>query len=252
MGRKVSFWASVFFIFFCILIIVPIVGALADDGTIRNIWLDVLEVFPFGGMLGELVVRIFSKALGQYIDVSEYLSGNALPGSAIMWMQEILKLCMTGIFYGALTAVVDQLIKVKKTSKGWAGAERVLWHMFCTLLASVLCGLIFQFLYSQINQLSSQAARIWTDAIMFLVTGGGIVVYILLLGTLGKALIYVIIKLVLLNTLNAVLSYSLLLMILLCLSEKSYLLLAGSIGAWGVLIVLLIGIDIMLSSVLEK
>lgn len=252
MNRKVSFWASVFFMLLCILVLIPIIGTLADDGTIRSIWLDVLDVFPFGGMLGELTIHIVSKVIGQYIDVNEYISGSSQLNNAVVWLREILKLCMTGIFYGALTAAVDNWIKVKKTSRGWAGAERILWHMFCALLSSVLCGLVFQFLYGQLDQLASGVARAITDIIMFGVTAGGIFAYILILGTLGKALAYVVVKLIVVNTLNVVASYVLVLSILLCLSEKAYLLLMGSVGAWGICIVLLIGVDMMLSSILEK
>lgn len=252
MNRKIRFWASAFLIFLSMFILLPVVGVLADDGTIRNIWLDMLEVFPFGGALGELTVNIVSKVLGEYIDINEYLAGSTQPEGPAVWMQEVAKLCMTGIFYGALTAAVDNWIEVKKTSKGWAGVQRILWHMFCALLASILCGLVFQFFLSQLVQLTPQAGRIIADVVMFGVAAGGIWVYILILGALGNALVYVVIKLIVVNTLNVVASYMLMLAVLLCLSEKAYLMLAGSIGTWGVIIVMLIGLDIILSSVLEK
>ena len=92
MNRKIRFWASAFLIFLSMFILLPVVGVLADDGTIRNIWLDMLEVFPFGGALGELTVNIVSKVLGEYIDINEYLAGRTQPEGTAVWMQEVAKL----------------------------------------------------------------------------------------------------------------------------------------------------------------
>lgn len=252
MYRKIKFWASAFLIFLCLLVILPVVGGIADEGVIRDIWMGVIEIFPFGGMIGEFVIRIVSKALGQYIDMKEYMTGVSELKNVTVLIQELMKLCMSGIFFGVLTAAADTWIKVRKNSGGWAAAERILWHMFCALLSAVLCGLVFQFLQSQLNRLRMPSAKILSEILLFVVISGGIWVYVVLLGSFGKAIVTVVVRHVLLNTLNITISYILILTALLCVSEKLYLLLAGSIGIWGVCTALLIGVDILVLSVLEK
>ena len=62
---------------------------------------------------------------------------------------------------------------------------------------------------------------------------------------------FVFLKIVLTNTLKVAATYTGTLLVLLFLSEKAYLKMVSAIGAWAVVIILLIGVDMMLSSVYD-
>lgn len=63
------------------------------------------------------------------------------------------------------------------------------------------------------------------------------------------ALVFVLIKIVIINVLKVGATYTGILLVLLFLGEKAYLKMFSVISVWGVVIIVLIGIDIMISSI---
>lgn len=253
MERRGRFWATALMGLMILMIVIPIFAALADEGFFKEVWVDVIEAFPFGSSFGELAIRIFNKIVMTGASMVEYEQAfTKLTGPAAL-MQEFGKLCLTAVIYEAVANAGDAAMVTKETSKGWAFAQRTLWHMLAALLCAGLCSMLLRFTYGQINQLLPKLSGLWSGIIAGIVLSGAVGVFFFVLGIgLLRTLLFVFVKIVLMNVLNLCTSYLFLLFVLLCMSEKAYVKIASGSCIWLAVIVALIGIDLMLTPVLKK
>lgn len=252
-SRRGRFWATALMLFMVLWVVIPVFAMLADEGFFKEVWVDIIEAFPFGSAFGELAVRIFNKVVSTGASMTQYTQAFVnLTGPAAM-MQELGKLCLTAVIYEAVANAGDAVMVTKETSKGWAFAQRALWHMVAALLCAGLCSMLLRFVYGQINQLAPAFSRFWSDVIVTIVLSGAVGVFFFVLGIgLARTILYVLVKLVLMNVINMVISYVFLLFIVLCMSEKAYLKIFSGSCIWLALIIALVGIDLMLTPVLKR
>ena len=194
-------------------------GSMADDGVILDAWYAMIGYIPFGNVLAPLCVDLFSESFNLGKNMSEYLIGiKAL--TMLDFFQDVVILLLTAVCFEAVNNFVQVLMGVKE--KG--GIYNVLLQMISGI--SVLVTLIT-------------------------VSGAvGVLYFVLGIGLAG-AIGFVFLKIVLTNTLKVAATYTGTLLVLLFLSEKAYLKMVSAIGAWAVVIILLIGVDMMLSSVYD-
>ena len=221
-------------------------GSMADDGVILDAWYAMIGYIPFGNVLAPLCVDLFSESFNLGKNMSEYLIGiKAL--TMLDFFQDVVILLLTAVCFEAVNNFVQVLMGVKE--KG--GIYNVLLQMISGMVAALL-SIILNVLCRQLVSLPKAVQGIISVLVTLITVSGAVGVLYFVLGIgLAGAIGFVFLKIVLTNTLKVAATYTGTLLVLLFLSEKAYLKMVSAIGAWAVVIILLIGVDMMLSSVYD-
>lgn len=253
MRQKRSFFATLLLAFMIIWLILPVFAAALGEDFMKDIWSDVAEAIPFGNTFGEWAIQIFTQVTQIPVSVSEYRTPYAAAKSAAVLMQEFGKLCLTAVIYEAVGNFGDVCMGIKEKGGIWAVAQKVLWHMICAFLCAGLCSIVLQFAYAQINSMVPSWSRIWSGIITGIVLLGSVGVFFFILqSSIIVALVYVFVKIVFVNVVKLCVTYIFLLFTILCISEQAYMKLFTGSCMWLLIIIILIGIDLMIGSVIKK
>ena len=227
------------------------VGSLADDGVILDAWYAMVGCVPFGNILAPFCVDLFSESFNLGKNMSEYLIG--IKGlTALDFFQDVVTVLLTAVFYEA----VDNFVQVLMGIKERGGIHNVLMQMISGMvsvfLATIVAGVALNYLCQQLVLLPDIARGIISVLVTLITVSGAVgVIYFVLGMGIVRALSYVFLKLVLTNTLKVMATYTGALLVMLFLGEKAYLKMFSACAAWGVVIILLIGADLLISSVYE-
>lgn len=244
---------SMFLIFVLLLPFIGIIIELfVDTGIFHNIWVEFIENIPFGGFIGKMALELFSKFIPVAVDSQAYLSGAKEIHGILEFLQEFGKLFLTATIYGMLEKIFDVAMELTEESAVIAFIKNTISHMVAVFLAAILVGPLLQFAFGQINQLKSLGAQIMTSVILIISLIGAMGIYAFLLSaTTGLVIGYVLVKLVLMNLVDLLFSSLCLTFILLNIAEKTWELALLGMGGWIAVLILLVAIDLMLSSVFD-
>ena len=222
-------------------------GSMADDGVILDAWYAMIGYIPFGNVLAPLCVDLFSESFNLGKNMSEYLIGiKAL--TMLDFFQDVVILLLTAVCFEAVNNFVQVLMGVKEKGGIYNVLLQMISGMVAALLSTFAASIILNVLCRQLVSLPKAVQGIISVLVTLITVSGAVVVLgIGLAGAIG----FVFLKIVLTNTLKVAATYTGTLLVLLFLSEKAYLKMVSAIGAWAVVIILLIGVDMMLSSVYD-
>lgn len=227
-------------------------AALAEEGFFKSVWLTVVEAFPMGNVFAELIVRFAVAGLGAKIDVSAYLSG-VKPLEVIELLQDFGKLCLTAVIYECVSEAGDAFMGIRKEARGWAFAQKALWHMFSALLCALLCNMLLAFAYNQINcflPTKPKLAEFWTNVISFITLAGSTGVFYFIRGTGVLKAILSMVKMAVFNVAGISMTYAMLLILILCAAEGNMGVFCTALSIWMVLQLLLVAFNLMLEPLL--
>ena len=204
---------------------------------ILDAWYAIIGYMPFGMVLANLCVDLFSESFNLGKNMSEYLIGiKAL--TMLDFFQDVVILLLTAVCFEAVNNFVQVLMGVKEKGGIYNVLLQMISGMVAALLSTFAASIILNVLCRQLVTLITVSGAV---GVLYFVLGIG------LAGAIG----FVFLKIVLTNTLKVAATYTGTLLVLLFLSEKAYLKMVSAIGAWAVVIILLIGVDMMLSSVYD-
>ena len=200
-------------------------GSMADDGVILDAWYAMIGYIPFGNVLAPLCMDFF---------------------------QDVVILLLTAVCFEAVNNFVQVLMGVKEKGGIYNVLLQMISGMVAALLSTFAASIILNVLCRQLVSLPKAVQGIISVLVTLITVSGAVGVLYFVLGIgLAGAIGFVFLKIVLTNTLKVAATYTGTLLVLLFLSEKAYLKMVSAIGAWAVVIILLIGVDMMLSSVYD-
>lgn len=109
--------------------------------------------------------------------------------------------------------------------------------------------LLMNFLCGQLASVSSAVQWVVSTLVSLITVGGAVGIFYLILGAgVLQTIAYVGIKIIFVNVFKVLATYLGVLLILLFIGEEAYVSAFAALAGWGVVIVILIGVDIMISS----
>ena len=250
-SRAIKVISTALLAYFIIMIATVIFGSMADDGVILDAWYSMLAYIPFGNVWGTICIDLFSDFFNMGNNLSEYLVG-IKELSLLDVFEDIATLMLTAVFFEA----VNNALQVVMNIKGRGGIYNVLMKMISGMVSALLCtfiaSIVLHFLCQQLVLLPNIIQGIISILVTCITVSGavGVMYFVMGVGIVG-ALAFVFLKIVLINVLKVGVTYTCIMLVLLFLNEKAYLKLFSAFAAWGVVIIILIGIDIMISSIFE-
>ena len=224
-------------------------------GSAEGVILKVVEIFPFGEGILHLALSIASAIGGQVVSFPEtqgYLTFSYVLG-------ELAKGIFTIIIFELLNLLLYMVLGLTDGTGRWNGLKKTCVTVFDALLAACLAPLPIQFAMDQISILMANgqglrqiAGNIISCIVYAVVAGGAIVFLYVVLGfTLAKAIAFILGKVVLIDFVRLLVSYTCILLILLFWYSGNYgMLIPACCGLLGISL-LLAGIDLVISPLLE-
>lgn len=232
-----------------IFLITAVFSMLVDDGVIMQAWISTLTQIPFGGLFGELAVNLFSDSVGMGMDISKYLI-MMQPMGFLNILEDCSRLLLTALFFEAVNCACQSFLGVFG-KKG--GIHNILMQMCSGIISLLLCTFIATaltaYLYKQMALLPTAAQGVISGVVSVIsILGAYGVAMAVFGGTVLSTIAFVGVKMVLVNVLKVIASYVAMLLLLLFLNEGAYIKALGVFSGWGVVIVLLVGVDLLISS----
>ena len=230
-----------------------IMGTFVEEGVILQLWVSLITKIPFGNAFGELSVNIFVDVFGATYDTVKYASVLSKV-TFLQVLEDCSRLLLVALCYEAVNSFVQNMLGVWKKQSGLANilmqmASSMISIVLCTVVATAITG----FLYQQVVQLPNVARGIISTIVSILLIAGAYGVATLVLGaTVLGTVAFVGVNMILTNALKVIASYVGMLLIIMFLNEGAYAKLFAAVSGWGVVIVLLIGIDLMMSSLFKR
>lgn len=244
--------AALLLSYFVIMTVSAVFGASLDRDSMLDVWVAVLESLPFGKVFGMISIRIFTEALGMGRDMSAYILrlNNFGP---IDFLNDLCKIILTGALIEAVGFFLQALTGV---SEG-GGITKITMRGIIGVVSAFLCTGIAALVLSHLeNSLISfpDAVQGAIKFIVFLISIAGTVgIFYFTLGcSIAGALVMGLVKNLLVNVIKVAATYIGVLLILLYISEGEYLKILPVIGGWGVVIIMMIGVDLMLESIFKE
>lgn len=250
-SRAIKVISTALLAYFIIIIATAIFGSMADEGVILDAWFSMVEYIPFGSVWGNICINLFSDSFNMGNGLAEYLiSVKAL--SLLDVFEDTATLILTAVFFEA----VNNALQVIMNIKGRGGIYNILMKMISGMISALLCtfiaSIVLHFLCQQLVLLPNIIQGIISILVTCITVSGavGVMYFVMGVGIFG-VVAFVLLKIVLINVLKVGATYTCIMLVLLFLGEKAYLKLFSVFAAWGVVIIMLIGIDIMISSIFE-
>lgn len=237
--------------YFVIMVATAIFGSVADNGTILEAWYSMLKYIPFGNVLAPVCVDLFSDSFNLGNDLAKYLS-DVKSFTPLDFFEDTAILMLTAVFFEA----VNNALQVMMNIKGCGGIHNILMRMISGMVSTLVCtfiaSIVLQYLCQQLVLLPNVVQGVISIIVTCITVGGAIGVLYFVLGTgIVGAIGFVLIKIILINVLKVAATYTGILLVVLFLGEKAYLKLFSVFAGWGVVIIMLVGIEIMISSVFD-
>ena len=249
----VSFLATILLSFIIVYVTIAVGGALSGDDLILDMFLNVIDVLPYGNAIAEFAFTLISGFLGTTVNYTQGMFGSD-SATFLYLVQEFCKLCLSAGIFPALNEFLQIICGVKNESGIWNFLKSIVITMLCGYLAAFFAGLALEFLFTQVQGLPRIAQGILSGGVSLGIIGGVFMIVKLLFFSGGSMLaftLYYLIRYVLLNIIKIMIVY---LMIL----STFILILWGNIGAFitsmgglFVLLIMVIGFDIMLKSAFD-
>lgn len=235
-----------------IVITTAIISVFVEEGVILQAWLSMVTKIPFGSAFGELSVNIFVEAFGMGYDMSQYV--NSLQKITFLQiLEDCCRLVLAALFYEAVNSFIQSFLGVWDKQKG---LHNVLMKMASSMISIVLCTFIAtwttDFLYSQVAKLPNAAQGIISAIVSVILVAGAYGVATLVLGaTVLGTIAFVGVNMIMLNILKVLASYVGMLLIILFLNEGAYLQVLATVSSWGVVIIMLVGVEILVTGIVR-
>lgn len=237
----------IFFVF-----VAPILGVLVEKDFFKGMWLDVIQVIPFGSQLGELAIGIFIRFISSNLEAQDYWDSLQQMSVSLGMLQEFCKLCLTAIFYSVVKRIGEDYMKLHNNVKKWSYIQLIIWRMFSAFVSAIIASMALEFAFSQINSLSSLFSQIWTYIITILIIVGAAGIYVYLLGVvIWVALGYMFVKIVFINGIQVISAYFFLLLMLLSLSAQTYRFVIIGFAIWGIMVIMVTALETIVTSAFE-
>lgn len=224
-------------------------GSLVDTGVILDAWYNMLGYIPFGGWLAQLCVDLFEQSFNMGQGLVKYTQ-NIQPMDPLLIFNDSCILILTAMTAEAGNAFIQALMEVGKKEKGIADViMRMVSGMISVLLCTFVATMLMNFLYGQLASVSSAVQWVVSTLVSLITVGGAVGIFYLILGAgVLQTIAYVGIKIIFVNVFKVLATYLGVLLILLFIGEEAYVNAFAAFAGWGVVIVILIGVDIMISS----
>lgn len=237
--------------YFVIMISTAIFGSMADDGVILDAWYSTIEYIPFGNVWALVCVDLFSESFNMGNSLSKYLVG-LKELSSLDFFEDTATLMLTAVLFQAVNNFLQTVMNIKERGGVYNVLMQMISGMFSALICTFIASIVLHFLCQQLVSLPNIIQRIVSIFVTCITVGGAIgVLYFVLGAGIFGAVAFVLLKIVLINVLKVGVTYTGIILIILFLGEKAYLKLFSVFAVWGVVIIILIGIDIMISSMFD-
>ena len=244
---------SIIALLILIVIVISVTSAvgkgLMGSGYLVDAWGEMLGVIPFGGVVANLTDMIF-----------KYMTGYSAPLPAGMapvvehLLPELLKAMLIALCCEALTQAGYNWMEVSGQSGFGIVIQKFLWGVLCAYLSIFVAGIVANIFLEQVAQMPNGIVR---NIILGLTTGGvaiggiAIIHFALGLGAL-LAVIYLVGKVIILTMVKLYVNYVLVALLLQLLYSGAAAQMIGSLGGiWLLLMIILTGIELMLSSIIQ-
>ena len=159
---------------------------------------------------------------------------------------------LTAVLFQAVNNFLQTVMNIKERGGVYNVLMQMISGMFSALICTFIASIVLYFLCQQLVSLLNIIQRIVSIFVTCITVGGAIgVLYFVLGAGIFGAVAFVLLKIVLINVLKVGVTYTGIILIILFLGEKAYLKLFSVFAVWGVVIIILIGIDIMISSMFD-
>lgn len=226
-----------------------------DAGIFKNLWYDMVDMLPFGGAIAQLAIKIYAGVAPQVLDAQSYLSGIQPVSGWLDFIGEFCKLCVSGVCYKAISYFGDILMNNGESGRILVFIRKVVWHLICAFLACIAAGVVLRIAFDNIQAAAGHGFVQGIASILLILVslagGMGILWFTVGFSSVVLWLGYGIVKLFLVNACSVLISGVFMTFIILNLSEGTWELVIAGMAGWGVILVLLIGIDIMIGSVFK-
>ena len=223
-----------------------------DVREMADVWLAILEYIPFGKTFGEISVKLFNESFGLGSNMADYVLGlNSMKPADFLF--DLCKLMVTGALIDAVGFALQSIIGVW----GKKGVYSTFMKAICGIVSAFICtGLAIIVLGIFGNQLvnlpgPAQIAVAALTTLVPLLASVGLLYFAIGSGIVA-ALAIGLTKTLIVNILKVSATYVFTLLLVMFINEGEYLKILPALGAWAVVIVLMIGVEEILQSVIEK
>lgn len=238
--------------YFFINVISIIFANVIDHRDLFNAWCAMLSFIPFGGQLAQISISFMTEIIGAEVDLSKYLVAMEQP-TVLNCLQDLLTLVLAGMCFEAVNNILQVITGIKDRKQIYALFMKMFISMVSSLLCTCIAIAILNFLYQNLALLPNLAQGLLSTLVTLITVGGAVVVLYFVLGKLIlDAVIFVLLKLVLINVVKIIVTYCMTQCFLLGLMERDYFKMSYSLGFWIVVILIVVILDGVISSVLER
>ena len=223
-----------------------------DEREMVNVWLAILEYIPFGKMFGEISMKLFNESFGLGSNMADYVLGlNSMRPADFLF--DLCKIMVTGALIDAVGFALQSMIGVW----GKKGVYSTFMKAICGIVSAFICtGLAIIVLGIFGNQLvnlpgPAQIAAAGLTTLVPLLASVGLLYFAIGSGIVA-AIVIGLTKTLIFNILKVSATYVFTLLLVMFINEGEYLKILPALGAWAVVIVLMIGVEEILQSVIEK
>lgn len=238
-GSLVATLVILYFLFCCV--VLPLIDWL---GGFWEILADIVEVIPFGEAWYWVALQIVSALTGQTAQ-NIAISG----GLTFQYMiSELAQGLFTVILYEASTTFLFGIMGLNDKGR-WIKSKKLAVKMGMAVICACFAPGLINFIFSNLSNMSIGWQIFIPTLVSIILTGGGFVFFMLLLGlTVGQALIYVILKFILLGTVRLIGTYVFMMICLIGIQTHAFGMLAGGAAGFIVIVILMVGIELMADS----
>lgn len=238
-----------------IVIVVPLILAalrtFVEAGVFRNLWYDMVDLLPFGGAIAQLAIKIYTTIIPQVLDVQNYTAQIQPINGVFEFLEEFGKLCVAGVCYKAISYAGDKAMENSESKGILVFLRRVVWHLASAFLGCVASGVVLHILFVNIQAATGHGfVQGIASILMILVTlagGAGIFWFTIGFSSVFLCIGYTLVKIFLMNACTVFVSGVFMSFIVLNLAEGTWELVIAGMAGWGFILVVLVGVDMMLS-----
>ena len=248
-----SFLATVLLSFLVIVVTMGVTAAVSSsgDGLIIDMFLNMIEVVPYGGAIAEFAFSLASGLMGTTVSYTQGMFG-PVSTSFVDFAQEFCKLCLSAGFFPAINEFLQILCGLKNETGIWNYLKSVIITMLCGYLAAFFSGMALEFFFKQVQGLPRIAQGILSGGISVGIIVGVFAIVKLLFFSGGSLLMftgYFMLRYILFNIIKIMIVYLMILSTFIVILWGNFGAFASSMGGLMVLLIIVIGFDIMLKSV---
>lgn len=264
LNEAIKFFALLLLVIMVLPTVLLTLGTYMGDGTYQGLWFEILDLLPFGGAVGKMVLKFTSTFGSNALDAQKYMS-QIQPLSPIEFIGELSKTCMVATVYEVVSKIGDLVMEDPKKGSIFLTLKKGLWRIVSAFIACWLGGLVMQLTFETIYNKISNGAFQWATTVLVLLLTLVVSVFFLWLTTglfgrlmrenkyekkkiIGLFAGYSTIKLIGINLVSIFASGAFMSFVVLNYAEGTWSLVIAGMAGWGVVLILFVAIDMILES----